>query len=347
MNRAAKIALAPFGALYSAAIKARSAGYQNHFLKTHRVSARVISVGNITVGGTGKTPLVQWLAERLAGRGQKVCILTRGYRRQNPKQQVIVSDGEKILTDVAHSGDEAMMLAQLLLGKSAVVCLADRVAAATWAIEHLKSDLLLLDDGFQHRRLARDLDIVTVDATNPFGNGRLLPAGTLREPINSLRRADCIVLTRTPDEGATDLVDRLRRLTNASIFQSRMTIQGFHLNTNKDDKNAANVLQPLAAFCGIGNPRAFFEQLRSAHLDLRHEAGFRDHHKYSQADIDRLTEQAKAKGAQALITTAKDSVKLQSLRLDLPCYVAQIEIEIEDAAKLLELINRAIDHKTN
>src|SRR5690242_9640252 len=267
MNRAATIALAPFGALYSAAVKARAAGYQNHFLKTHRVSAPVISVGNITVGGTGKTPLVQWLAERLADRGQKVCILTRGYRRENVKQQVIVSDGEHVLSDVAHAGDEPMMLAQSLMRKSAVVCHADRVAAAAWAIEHFKSDVLLLDDGFQHRRLARDLDIVTIDATNPFGNGRLLPAGILREPIKSLSRADCIVLTRIPDEGVTNLADRVRSLTNASIFQSRMTIQGFHwLDANKHGKDASDVRQPVAAFCGIGNPRAFFEQLRAAHL---------------------------------------------------------------------------------
>ena len=345
MNRAATIALAPFAALYSAAVKARSSGYKNRFLKTHRVAVPVISVGNITVGGTGKTPLVQWLAHHLADRGRNICIVSRGYRRENAKQQIVVSDGEQILADVAQSGDEAMMLAQSLLGKCAVVCDPDRVAAAAWTIDHLKSDLLLLDDGFQHRRLERDFDIVTIDATNPFGNGRLLPSGILREPIKSLSRADCIVLTRTATDDA-DLIERLRQVTNAPIFQSRTTIQQFgRLDTNKYDKDAFNLSQPLAAFCGIGNPRAFFDQLRDADLDVRHEVSFRDHHKYSQADIDHLTEHAQAKGAQALVTTAKDSVKLPTLRFELPSYVAQIDVEISGATKLLELAERAIDNK--
>jgi tetraacyldisaccharide 4'-kinase len=343
MNRAAQIALAPFGALYSAAIKARSAGYQTRFLKIHKVSVPVISVGNITVGGTGKTPLVRWLAEHLADQGRRVCILTRGYRRENAKKQVTVSDGERILSDVANSGDEAMMLAQSLIGKSAVVCNADRVSAAQWVIENLQSDVLLLDDGFQHRRLARDLDIVTIDATNPFGNGRLLPAGILREPIKNLSRADCIVLTRTSVTGHGELIERIRQVTRAPIFQSRTNVANIRrLDAAHGGTLIAGLNQPLAAFCGLGNPSAFFDQLRGAHLDIRDENVFRDHYKYLQADIDRLAAQAKTKGAQALITTAKDSVKLQSLNFQLPCYVAEIEVEIPDAAKLLELVENAI-----
>ena len=343
MKRAATIALAPFSALYSVAIKARSTGYERRFLKTHKLSVPVISVGNITVGGTGKTPLVQYLADHLAKSGRKVCILSRGYRRDNARSRVVVSDGERILSDVTRSGDEAMMLAQSLLGKSAVVCAADRVSAAQWAIESLKSDVLLLDDGFQHRRLARDFDIVTIDATNPFGNGRLLPAGILREPIKNVSRADCIVLTRTFDEGAAELIDRFRHVTNAPIFLSRTTIQQYQrVDANEAAKDVPGMNQPLVAFCGIGNPGAFFHQLRAAHLDVRQDAAFRDHHKYSQADIDHLTELAKAKGAQALITTAKDSVKLSSLQFELPCYVAEIDVHLSDPGKLLALVENAI-----
>ena len=348
MNRAATIALAPFSALYSAAVKARSAGYESRFLKAHKVAAPVISVGNITVGGTGKTPLVDWLARHLADSKRKVCILSRGYRRENPKQQIVVSDGEQILADVAQSGDEAMMLAQSLLGSCAVVCNADRASAAAWAIDHLKSDVLLLDDGFQHRALARDFELVTLDATNPFGNGRLLPAGILREPINSLSRADGIVLTRTSDTNAAELIDSIRQVTNAPIFQSQTTIaQIRRLDPTDGENDFADANQALAAFCGIGNPDAFFHQLRAERFDVRHQASFRDHYKYSQADVDRVTEQAKAKGAQALITTAKDSVKLHSLHFELPCYVAQIKVEIADGTKLLKLIEPAIAAKEN
>jgi tetraacyldisaccharide 4'-kinase len=343
MNRAATIALSPFGAFYSAAVTARSAGYRTRFLKTHRVDVPVISVGNITVGGTGKTPLVRWLAEHIANRGRKVCILTRGYRRDHPKDQVIVSDGERVLSDVAHSGDEAMMLAQSLIGKSAVVCNPDRVAAAKWAIKNLASTVLLLDDGFQHRRLARDVDIVAIDATNPFGNGRLLPAGILREPIKNLNRADCAILTRTSVEDSGELVERIRQVTNAPILRSWTKLANIRrLDSESGEKEIAAVNEPLAAFCGLGNPSAFFHQLRAAHLDIRNESVFRDHYKYSQADIDHLAEQATAKGARALVTTAKDAVKLQAVNFQLPYYVAEIEVEVSQEAKLLDLIEKAI-----
>jgi tetraacyldisaccharide 4'-kinase len=161
-----------------------------------------------------------------------------------------------------------------------------------------------------------------------------------------LRRADCIVLTRTSGEGAAELIDRIQRVTNAPIFQSRTLIDKFRrFDASGVAQDTVEINQPLAAFCGIGNPSSFFQQLRAAHLDVRHEAVYRDHHKYSQVDIDRLAQHAQAKGAQALITTAKDSVKLQSLHFELACYVAQMEVEISDATKLLELVEQAITQK--
>lgn len=347
MNRTSTIALAPLSALFGAAVKARSAGYRNGFLKMHRVSAPVISVGNITVGGTGKTPLVQWLARRLADGGRRVCIITRGYGRENPNQRIVVTDGEKILCDIARSGDEAMMLAWSLLGKAVIVCDADRVSAAKWASEGLKSDVLILDDGFQHRRVARDLDIVTIDAMNPFGNGWLLPAGILREPVESLSRADCLVVTRVSEKTAPELIDRIRKVTTAPILQSRTVIRQIRsLGLTDGARETEQLNQPLAAFCAIGNAQAFFDQLREAAFEVTHQTAFRDHHNYSQSDVDRLTQQATTNGAQALITTAKDAVKLQSLRFDLPCYVAEIEVEISESATLLTLIEQAIIKKT-
>jgi tetraacyldisaccharide 4'-kinase len=150
-------------------------------------------------------------------------------------------------------------------------------------------------------------------------------------------------LTRTSGEGAAELADRIRKVTNAPIFQSRTVFKRFRqLNSSDSANDSPEIKQSLSAFCGIGNPRAFFDQLRAAHLDVRDETAFRDHHKYSQSDIDRVAEQAIAKGAQALVTTAKDSVKLQSVRFELPCYVAEIEFEIRDASKLLTLVENAI-----
>jgi tetraacyldisaccharide 4'-kinase len=345
MNRAAPIALAPLSLVYGAAVNIRSALYLSGIFKTQTVGVPVISVGNITTGGTGKTPLVGWIAGRLAERGHRVCVLTRGYRRANPSERVVVSDGERIVADIEQSGDEAMMLARSLVGKAAVVCDANRVAGARWAIENLNPDVLILDDGFQHVRIGRDLDIVTLDATNPWGNGRLLPAGILREPIDSLSRADCIIVTRSGEAIEAGLQERIKQATDAptvrsTTVSSRITPLGSP--EVEADREALRQLPAVAAFCGIGNPNAFFQQLRAEGFDLRHTKVFRDHHKYSQTDIDRLTHRATDAGAHALITTAKDAVKLGSMRFTLPCYVVEIEMQIQEADRLLALIDEAI-----
>ncbi len=345
MNRAATIALAPLSLVYGTAVNIRAALYRTGVFKTQTVGVPVLSVGNITTGGTGKTPLVEWIAGRLADRGHRVCILTRGYRRASSSQRVVVSDGERIVADTEQSGDEAMMLARSLVGKAAVVCDANRVAGARWAIENLKADVLILDDGFQHVRIGRDLDIVAVDATNPWGNGRRLPAGILREPIDSLGRADCIVVTRTADAIDAGLQKRIRQTTGAPTFRSTTVISRITvLDSPQVEADRGTLRQhPVAAFCGIGNPNAFFRQLRDEGFNLRHTEVFRDHHKYSQTDIDRLTQHATDAGAQALITTAKDAVKLTSMRFPLPCYVIEIEMQIQEADTLLALIGEAIE----
>jgi len=189
MNRAATIGLTPFSAIYGGFIRAGNALYRRGTFKTHSVGAPVISVGNLTTGGTGKTPLVEYIAGELATAGRRVCVLTRGYRRES-SGRVLVSDGLSLLADVNQAGDEAFLLAEKLKGRAAVVCDADRVAAARWSIENLNSDAFVLDDGFQHQRIARNLNILTIDATNPWGNGWLLPAGILREPRQALSRAN-------------------------------------------------------------------------------------------------------------------------------------------------------------
>jgi tetraacyldisaccharide 4'-kinase len=193
MNR---IFLSPFNLLYRAVVRGRATLYETGVFKSHTLGALTVSIGNITVGGTGKTPLVARVARILAENGERVCILTRGYKRENPRRRILVSDGEKILAEVEQAGDEPFELARKLLGISAVVADRHRVEAGNWARANLGITAFVLDDAFQHRRVRRDLDIVCVDATNPFGNGETLPRGILREPLRNLKRADAIVITR-------------------------------------------------------------------------------------------------------------------------------------------------------
>ncbi len=346
MNRAATIALAPLSLAYGAAVKLRSALYRKRVFKTHGVSVPVISVGNITTGGTGKTPLVEWIARKLAEREQRVCILTRGYRRANPTERVLVSDGQQIVADIDQAGDEALMLARALLHKAAVVCDADRVAGARWVIANLKPQVLILDDGFQHVRLARDLDIVTIDSTKPWGNGRLFPSGTLRESVEGLKRAGCIVVTRATGDADSRLADQISQASDAPIFRATTVIDKITALGSGDFKSKDALARiPIAAFCGIGNPKAFFRQLRDEGFDVRHTKAFLDHHKYTQTDVDRLTQRSVESGAQALLTTAKDAVKLASIQFTLPCYVVEIETKISEADALLALIEDAIRRK--
>jgi tetraacyldisaccharide 4'-kinase len=343
MNRAAVIMLTPLSGLYGVAMKARRALYRRGLFHVHEIGAPVISVGNLTTGGTGKTPVVEWICRELARRNRRVCILTRGYGRANPRRRVIVSSGYHTLADFAEAGDEAILLAEHLQGLAAVISDADRVAAARWAIAKWRTDVFVLDDGFQHLRIARRLNMVTIDATNPWGNGRLLPAGNLRESPDQLVRADCIVITRADDvaqtEGLKAEVDRLSK--GRPVFLSRMKIAGLR---NLTGSASADELKsgPVAAFCGVGNPESFFAQLRRDGYTLCYTRVFADHHYYTQEEVNALVSQSSQRGAHALLTTAKDEVKLRSLRCEMPCYVVDVAIEIEDGSKFLALIDDAI-----
>ncbi len=339
MNRAASIALLPLSALYGAAVQTRNALYRRGSFKSHDIGVPVISIGNITVGGTGKTPLVEWIAKQLAQRGLRVCVLTRGYGRQTTGR-LIVSDAEAIRADVTQAGDEAFLLAEKLKGQAAIICDANRVGAARWAIENLRSEVFLLDDGFQHQRIARNLNIVTIDATNPWGNGELLPSGILREPRESLKRADCVVIARAnQSQLVADLDSQITEICgDVPTFLSRINLADLH---HLNSANQANPDSPVAAFCGIANPESFFAMLREAGYNLVHTQICRDHKRYTQADIERIIAHAKAHGAEALITTAKDAVKVRSMSFALPCYVAELSIEIDREEEFQRLILNA------
>lgn len=330
--------LSLLSAIYGKVMDVRNGLYDNGVFDTYDLGARTISVGNITTGGTGKTPLVAYVAARLAERGETVCILTRGYGRKHANKRVLVSDGNEVVADVSIAGDEPFELARQLLGKAIVIADADRVAAAEWAKRKFGVTAFVLDDGFQHRKAKRDLDIVCIDATKPDGytkagslrSGRVLPAGRLREPIANLRRADVVVITRA------DLVDDISNLrTEISDLNSDAAIvTAKNRIVNLEELNEKRVF----AFCGLGNPQNFYEQLRRAGSNVAGTKSFADHHQYSQKDIDWIESEALACGADLLVTTAKDDVKLSDLKFLMPKRVIRIEIEIDDATAFTALL---------
>ncbi len=330
-----------FSGLYAAILQKRIELYENGFFKSFSPGAFTVGVGNLTVGGTGKTPLVAFVAEILAGKGEKVCIISRGYKRENPKERVLVSDGEKVSATAEQAGDEPFELAAKLLGKAIVVADADRVSAAHWAVEKFGITALVLDDAFQHLRIRRDLDIVTIDATNPFGNGKLLPFGILREPLQNLKRADAVVITRANLVGnVEDLNIEIRKFNSrCPIFVSGNKVSKLvkleefpakaqSSQTRNEKRETRN--EKFSAFCGLGNPQNFFRQLRSENFDLVSTETFRDHYFYKQSDVAKIERKAEKMGARVLLTTAKDAVKLKNLQFNLPCFVVESELVFAD-----------------
>lgn len=352
MNTRASVLMMPLSTVYRAVTQARLAAYRTGLFRTSTLNAPVISVGNITTGGTGKTPLVEWvcrvLAERPGGElkgssPKSICVLTRGYGKVNPKEQVLVSNRHEVLVSEREAGDEPLLLAKNLLGVASVISNPDRVAAGEWAIRELGSDVFVLDDGFQHLRLARNLDIVTIDATNPLGGGELLPHGRLREAAHNLARADCVVITRA--DQASDLVavkNAVRQFVDdRPVFISRMLTAGFRGLMGEVIDQTEILKQPAGAFCGVGNPDSFFTQVRNTGVELAFSRAFPDHHRYSPDDIEQLVKQAQAKGATCLFTTAKDATKLSAAKWSIPCYVLEVKIVIDDEVRLATMIRAA------
>ena len=336
--------MTPLGYLYGAIANARNALYDKGVFKSHALGAKTISIGNITVGGTGKTPLVAFVAETLFEAGEKVCVLTRGYGRENPGQRVLVTDGEKIPADVRRTGDEPFELARKLSGKAVIVADANRVSAGRWAREKFGITAFVLDDAFQHRKAKRDLDIVCVDAINPFGNGKVLPAGILREPLENLKRAGAVVITRANlAENVENLKSEISSYTDCPIFVSRNEFSNFTEINNSETRNSKIKIQKSLAFCALGNPNNFFEQLKRDNFNLIATESFPDHHFYKQKDIEKLKIKAKSQNIEVLLTTAKDAVKLAHLETGMPCYVIENKLVFEYEKKFSEMIRKDFD----
>jgi len=335
------IVLPPLSLLYGAVTRTRLSLYRRGTFHTTRLDRPVISIGNITTGGTGKTPLVEYVARTIASQGKKVCILTRGYGRKDPHLQVIVSDGYGVLASPSEAGDEPYLLATKLTGLAAVISSADRIAAGREAIKDFGTDCFVLDDGFQHLRLARDLNVVTIDATNPWGGGRLLPHGRLRESVEGMSRADCVVITRRDQVESVDaLREEITKLTNGKpIFESQMRMVRVSPLKNGGESLAAPVR--VGAFCAVGNAASFFNMLRRAGFEIAVERAFADHHVYSQEEIGEIVRSVRDAKAEALVTTAKDAVKLRTLSFSIPCYVVEIEIAIENGERFTQLVLEA------
>ena len=298
----------PLSILYGLAARLRAVFYRRGILKQHRLRGVVISVGNLTVGGTGKTPMVQWIAGRLLDEGKRVGILTRGYK------------------GVGSISDEVALL-QSRLGRRAHFGVGPDRFQRGRMLERHGIEWFVLDDGFQYLRLARDADVLLLDSTDPFGGGWLLPAGPLREPRSALARADIIVITRTDHAPALETV--VRHHSSAPIFYAQTALDGVFVHP------PAAAPAPLDwkgkkffAFSGIGNPAAFSNDLRRWGFDIVGEVSFPDHHRYSQQAIDDLARRASSSGADALLCTEKDIFNLADVQPPaLPLFFCRISLE--------------------
>ena len=340
MNAIASRLLLPLSWLYGAAVAVRNRRYDRGHAPCERASVPVVSVGNLTVGGTGKTPLVAHLAEQLVAAGVRPAIVSRGYGGSAGHGPLVVSPGGGPRVDATIAGDEPVWLARRVPGALVVVG-ADRSAGARTAAA-LSAQIVLLDDGFQHRRLMRDLDLLLLDANDPFGGGRLLPAGRLREPVASVARADVVLVTRSaPGRPSPDLERAVRR-HNAS---APILLAG-HRATGFVDASGRAVPQPkrALAFCGIGDPHAFRRDLERTGVEVVGLEAFRDHHPYRPDEIEALRERARAAGA-GLVTTEKDLVRLEPQRgaaAPLDLCALRIEAFIEEGAALLDRVRRLV-----
>jgi len=276
--------------------------------------------------------------------GVAFACLTRGYGR-NSAGRLVVSDNDGVLSDVNAAGDEPFLLAENLRGRAAVICDKNRVATARWAIENLGSEIFILDDAFQHQQIQRSVNILIIDATNPFGSRRLLPAGILREPISESKRADCFVITRASESGAQDqLRAYIKGFAGAApIFTSDIELAAVRsLNGNRSVEDLTDRRVAVAAFCGIGNPNSFFALLRRKALTLPTARNFATTTATPKPTSIRIVREASARGAQALVTTTKDAVKLSPLRFEIPCYVVDISMRIEEAEEFFRFVNESI-----
>jgi len=306
-----RMLLWPLSLLYGIGVRLRVFLYDHGWLKRKRLNAPVISVGNLTVGGTGKTPLVIWLAKKFLNDGKRVAILSRGYRGANG------------------TSDEIELMKFRLHDRVSFGVGKDRFAEGQRLASQQPVDVFLLDDGFQHLRLARDLDILLLDSSQQLGGESLLPAGSLREPISAMSRANLVVFTRT--ETTPGAIEAIAKLNQFPVFAAATRLLGFRrLGSEIALLSSSEIGRgPFFAFCGLGNPDAFFRDLRNWGLALAGQTTYADHHRYTEAEVLELQAAGKQASANAFVTTEKDAQNLRERNFaDLPVYVAVIDLVV-------------------
>jgi tetraacyldisaccharide 4'-kinase len=331
------VILSAVSSLYGAIAVQRRRWYAADASRSGRLRHPVISVGNLRVGGSGKTPTVAYLARLLIDAGERPAILSRGYGRRRASGGVtVVSDGRRILTDVDHAGDEPLMLARMLPG-AAVLVGADRYLSGRFGEERLAVTIHLLDDGFQHVALYRDINLLMADGADL--SDRVLPAGRLREPLSAARAADGVRTSETSQERTADLRDALGVPT---IFQVRRELGAVRW-MNGAAASPPSRDRAMLAVAGIARPQRFFDDLTAAGWRLGGVLRFRDHHRYDASDLDRIARAAREIQAEAIVTTEKDAVRLEAIAGALPFAVAPMTVTIEPASFRQWLADRLRD----
>lgn len=336
--------LLPLAWLYRGVVALRNFAYARNIFPCTHVPATVVSLGNLSVGGSGKTPATIFLANALAERGVKVAIVARGYGRTG-SGVCIVSDGHSVLAEIHEAGDEPLLLAQQC-PRVAVIVAESKTRAALIAAERFQPDVILIDDGFQHRGLRRDLDLVLISARMLLQRPWLLPAGPLREPLRNLRRAHKILLTETNTltlEERQKVLQGLSRFTAASIMpinfigeQVRPLFEGKMLATSSAQQTSTFLVS------GIALPKRFRQSVEALGMQVREHMIYRDHHRYSAHDAETLVRKFQNSGADCLLTTAKDAVKLRGFASleALPGYALELRLvaTTEDTTNLVDAV---------
>jgi tetraacyldisaccharide 4'-kinase len=325
----------PLAAGFRLGVAVRRVAYRGGWLKTRRLSRPVVSVGNITTGGTGKTPFVAYIARRLLAHGFRPGILTRGYGRRRGAGLVALGPDRERDANPRQVGDETALLAKMLPEVPIVVC-ADRFRGGRVAEERFDVNVHILDDGFQHWGLERDVDIVTLDVTQPLSDWELLPAGRQRETCGALERAQVIVFTRTELGDPEPMEEGVRQINpRAAMFHARTRLRELvDVANGRAFPPEAFAGERVMAICATGNPAAFFADMRKWGYVVAAEQSFRDHHVYRHDDLLPIVRSAAKFDAKAIVTTEKDAMNLPPLRRgETPLLACRTEIEFDDAER--------------